>query len=100
MVVINKWSIMGFSLFSYLIFHGSLFSLLFSNNITKPIHQLTKAAREIAQGKLDGEEIIYNKKDELGFLTATFNKMRRDLIDLFTQIQENLSRRSSSRKWS
>ncbi|MBS4197166.1 sensor histidine kinase [Lederbergia citri] len=79
---------MGFALFSSTLFMVLLFSLLFSNNITKPIHQLTNAAHEIALGKLDGEEIIYHKKDELGFLTATFNKMRRDVIDLFTQIQE------------
>ncbi|MCR2822519.1 sensor histidine kinase [Lederbergia panacisoli] len=79
---------MGFALFSAILFMVLLFSLLFSNNITKPIQQLTNAAREIALGKLDGEEIIYHKKDEIGFLTATFNKMRRDVIDLFTQIQE------------
>ncbi|MBS4208694.1 sensor histidine kinase [Bacillus sp. FJAT-50079] len=79
---------MGFALFSASFFIVLLFSLLFSENITKPIYQLTKAAHEIALGKLDGEEINYYKKDELGFLTATFNKMRKDLIELFTQIQE------------
>ena len=79
---------MGFALFSASFFIVLLFSLLFSQNITKPIYQLTKAAHEIALGKLDGEEIDYYKKDELGFLTATFNKMRKDLIELFTQIQE------------
>ena len=78
---------MGFALFSTSFFIVLLFSLLISQNITKPIYQLTKAAHEIALGKLDGEEIKYNKKDELGFLTATFNKMRKDLIELFTQIQ-------------
>ncbi|MFS0613997.1 sensor histidine kinase [Lederbergia ruris] len=79
---------MGIALFSATFFMVLLFSLLFSNNITRPIHHLTKAAHEIALGKLDGDEIHCNKKDELGFLTATFNKMRRDLNELFKQIRE------------
>lgn len=70
---------MGIAMFSGTFLTGFLFAFLFSNSITKPIHQLTTTAREIAKGKLDGKDIRSSRKDELGFLTQTFNQMRGEL---------------------
>ncbi|WP_026672536.1 sensor histidine kinase [Alkalihalobacterium bogoriense] len=79
---------MGFAMFSGTFFMGFLFALLFSNGITRPINRLTAAAREIAGGKLDGKELVSYRNDELGFLTSTFNKMRKDLVYLVRQIKD------------
>ena len=47
---------------------------------TKPIRQLTTAAREIKEGNLD-HEVKIKSKDEIGELAKTFNEMRLGLKD-------------------
>ncbi|WP_088102108.1 sensor histidine kinase [Halalkalibacter urbisdiaboli] len=79
---------MGIAMFSGTFLMGLLFAFIFSNDITKPIHRLTGAAREIARGNLEGEDIQTPRKDELGFLTTTFNQMRTDLHYLVRQIKD------------
>ncbi|HET7627598.1 MAG TPA: sensor histidine kinase [Bacillales bacterium] len=66
----------------------ALFALWFSRGITQPIGQLTAAAREISQGQLDGEPVQAYTKDELRFLTQTFNEMRADIRRLVGEIKE------------
>ncbi|WP_100407302.1 sensor histidine kinase [Bacillus solitudinis] len=79
---------MGIAMFSGTFLMGLLFAFIFSNDITKPIHRLTGAAREIASGNLEGLDIHSGRKDELGFLTKTFNQMRKDLHYLVRQIKD------------
>lgn len=79
---------MGIAMFLGTFLTGFLFAYLFSNSITKPIYQLTSTAREIAKGKLDGKDIRSSIKDELGFLTHTFNQMRGELDYLVRQIKD------------
>ncbi|MGM0903678.1 MAG: sensor histidine kinase [Bacillota bacterium] len=66
---------------------GLMITYLFSQNITRPIYQLTRAAREVARGKLDGPPLP-ESNDEIGFLSKTFNKMRTDLDDNVRQLKE------------
>jgi sensor histidine kinase YesM len=66
---------------------GLLIAYLFSNSITKPIRRLTKTAKEVASGKLDGAKLD-ESNDEIGFLSQTFNKMRTDLSYYIRQIKE------------
>lgn len=66
---------------------GILVAFLFSNSITKPIHQLIKTAREVAIGKLDGPKLP-ESSDEIGFLSKSFNKMRTDLSYYVLKIKE------------
>lgn len=47
---------------------------LFSATLTKPVKQLTTAANVLAQGKFD-TTIDVHSKDELTFLTQTFDYM-------------------------
>lgn len=66
---------------------GLLITYLFSHHITHPIYQLTRAAREVARGKLDGPTLP-ESNDEIGFLSKTFNKMRTDLAHNVRQLKE------------
>ncbi|WP_078551773.1 sensor histidine kinase [Bacillus alkalicellulosilyticus] len=74
---------MSFATFSV----GVFTTYLFSNSISAPINQLTKTAREVAAGKLDGPKLT-ETSDEIGFLSKTFNKMRTDLAFHVRQLHE------------
>lgn len=59
----------------------------FSLTITKPVHQLTKAANELAQGRFN-QKIKVESKDEIAFLAQTFDEMRVNINDLIQEIQQ------------
>ena len=52
--------------------------VLLAGELLKPIRQLTKASRVLAQGKLE-QQIPVSSQDELGQLTHTFNQMSAEL---------------------
>ncbi|WP_051255053.1 histidine kinase [Pontibacillus marinus] len=79
---------MRLAVFAFTLFASLLFAFWFSRGITRPIHDLAHAAREIASGKFDGEKVPVQTKDELGFLTETFNSMRDNIQSLVTQIKQ------------
>lgn len=49
--------------------------LMIGNGITKPINNLTMRAELISQGKTDLEEIANKRKDEIGVLIESFNRL-------------------------
>jgi len=51
---------------------------MMSNKITKPIDELTSAAKEISQGQYE-QKIYTQSKDQIGELTHSFNRMRESL---------------------
>jgi signal transduction histidine kinase len=55
-----------------------LLGVLLARTLTRPIRELTAATRLVAQGDL-GRQVTVRSKDELGQLTASFNRMSRDL---------------------
>ncbi|MBE0451060.1 MAG: HAMP domain-containing protein [Clostridia bacterium] len=57
---------------------ASLMAILMVRKITKPIYELTKAANSIAEGDY-GRKIYTQSKDQIGDLTASFNKMSLNL---------------------
>ncbi|MCT2536740.1 sensor histidine kinase [Aquibacillus koreensis] len=65
-----------------------LFALWFSNGITRTIDRLTRAAQEIASGHYAGEDVVVSKKDELWFLTKTFNEMKKNILESVSEIEE------------
>ncbi|GAA0305260.1 signal transduction histidine kinase [Gracilibacillus halotolerans] len=65
-----------------------LFALWFSNGITRPIERLTWAAQEIAAGRYSGKDVVVSKKDELWFLTKTFNEMKKNILNSVSEIEE------------
>jgi sensor histidine kinase YesM len=55
-----------------------LLSLFFTRKLTLPIKRLSKGMDEVAKGSLD-THIQATTKDEVGYLTESFNQMIRDL---------------------
>jgi adenylate cyclase len=53
---------------------GLLFAMFVSIGITRPVRRLLEGTREVEAGKLDGS-IDVTTRDEIGQLTAAFNKM-------------------------
>ncbi|HEU5139235.1 MAG TPA: sensor histidine kinase [Bacillales bacterium] len=66
----------------------TLFAVWFSQGITRPISRLTLAAEEISRGKFDGEPVEVSTKDELRFLTHTFNDMRTNTYEMIEEIKQ------------
>lgn len=52
--------------------------MTFTGRITGPLLKLTKAAEQISEGYYD-TELDYDKKDEVGVLTASFKKLTQNL---------------------
>ncbi|WP_062052589.1 histidine kinase [Bacillus sp. JCM 19034] len=65
-----------------------LFALWFSDGITRTIGRLTKAAQRISAGNYSGEDVVVSRKDELWFLTKTFNEMKQNIHQSVTEIEE------------
>ncbi|WP_391204546.1 sensor histidine kinase [Psychrobacillus sp. L4] len=59
----------------------------FSLSITRPIHQLTKAANELSEGNFN-QRIEVKSNDEIAFLANTFDEMRININDLILEIQQ------------
>jgi class 3 adenylate cyclase len=53
---------------------GLIFAVLVSTGITRPVHRLLEGTREVEAGRLDGT-IDVTTKDEIGQLSAAFNRM-------------------------
>lgn len=64
-----------------------LISLFFSFSITRIINQLHKRSKEIAKGNFP-EPISCKRKDQLGELTRTFDKMTDEIQDLLEKMKE------------
>ncbi|MBD1382889.1 sensor histidine kinase [Metabacillus arenae] len=81
-----KW----FTLFLFIstVLLAVFLALWFSKGITRPIHRLSQAAREISVGKLDGQEVVVESNDEMKLLSDTFNHMRQNIRELIVEIKE------------
>lgn len=64
------------------------FAIRFSKGITNPIHQLSRAAKEVSKGDLVGEPIVIDSNDELKLLGDTFNSMRSNIHELVVEIKD------------
>lgn len=57
---------------------GVLFGIFLTRTITRPLRELTQAARRMARGEL-GQVVNVHTRDEVGELAAAFNQMSADL---------------------
>ncbi|MCG1028115.1 sensor histidine kinase [Virgibacillus halodenitrificans] len=64
------------------------FALWFSRGITRPVQQLSHAAKQVAAGELRGEPVHIHTNDELKLLGDTFNHMRANIDELVTEIKD------------
>ncbi|MBM7604385.1 sensor histidine kinase YesM [Metabacillus crassostreae] len=79
---------MGTAIIISIIILSILFALWFSNGITKTIGRLTRAAQKISVGHYSGDDVVVSRKDELWFLTKTFNEMKRNIKQSVSEIEE------------
>jgi len=63
------------------------FAYAFSLSITKPVQKLTQSARELSRGRFD-LEIEVKSNDEISFLAKTFDRMRINVNNLISEIQQ------------
>ncbi|MED1471080.1 sensor histidine kinase [Bacillus salipaludis] len=84
----HYYKLMAISLFAATFFLSTLLALWISGGITKPIRQLSKAAKEISKGNFSGEDIKVSTNDELKLLTETFNQMRMNIRRLVIEIKQ------------
>jgi nitrogen fixation/metabolism regulation signal transduction histidine kinase len=68
---------------------GTLFAVLFSMHLTKPIRSLSEASKQIAKGNFD-YKIKNISNDELGELSRAFNKMSTTLQDKVDALELNV----------
>lgn len=61
---------------------GLVMVYLFSRHIARPIVAMSRRAEQMADGDLSGEELVTERKDELGVLARSFNHLLRNLRDL------------------
>ncbi|OME86631.1 two-component sensor histidine kinase [Paenibacillus sp. FSL A5-0031] len=64
-----------------------LFTYWFSLSITRPIQKLTIAAKELSRGRFD-KPIAVHSNDEISFLAKTFDRMRININNLISEIQQ------------
>lgn len=74
---------------------GTILSVIIAffivKNITVPLKRLTAAAKVIATGDLSNEDIVVNTKDEIQELAQSFNNMKANLLQLISNISNNVS---------
>jgi len=73
-----------------ILFFGSLLIVVAARYIVKPIARLTDATKRMAKGQFD-LELPTSRKDEIGILTASFNKMAKELSKLDRMRKEFVS---------
>lgn len=78
---------LGFLLLALVLMGLLVFAWWFARGITRPIHKLTVAARELARGRFD-RPIEVESNDEIAFLARTFDRMRVNINDLFLEIRQ------------
>ena len=46
----------------------------------RPLERIAGAAEAISTGDIDAQEYVYRQKDQIGRLSASFNRMHRSLV--------------------
>jgi two-component system sensor histidine kinase YesM len=64
------------------------FCINFSLGITQPLEQMVKNAEKIASGNFKVGAVQAESNDEMQIITRVFNRMSRNIHDLFNEIQE------------
>lgn len=64
-----------------------LLAILLARTVTRPLRALTQATGAVARGQL-GESVPVSSQDELGQLTAAFNRMSSDLAEAQARRQQ------------
>ena len=82
------YQLTALSLFLATLIISAMLAIKLSGGITRPIRELSTAAKEISTGNLTGVDVVVSSKDEMKLLTDTFNNMRKNIIELVNEIKE------------
>ncbi|MFD2214572.1 methyl-accepting chemotaxis protein [Metabacillus endolithicus] len=66
-----------------------LLAIFVSNSISKPLTNVTRHIKKIAEGDLTGENIEVRTKDEIGILTSSINTMSGNLKELIQEVNQS-----------
>jgi HAMP domain-containing protein len=55
--------------------------------VVKPVKEISDMASEVSMGKLNTPELVNRSRDEIGSLTASFNRMRRSLQNAMRMLE-------------
>ncbi|XQY91635.1 sensor histidine kinase [Metabacillus sp. HB246100] len=81
-----KW--FTINLFTSTLMFGLLAAVWFSRGLTNPLMKLSKAAKEVSEGKFDGPPISLKTNDEVKILSDSFEHMRNNIKKLILEIKE------------
>jgi HAMP domain-containing protein len=56
--------------------------------VTKPVAEISEMANKVSMGQLDAPEYVRDSRDEIGSLSASFNRMRRSLQNAMAMLEE------------
>ena len=56
--------------------------------VTKPVAEISEMANKVSMGQLDAPEYVRDTRDEIGSLSASFNRMRRSLQNAMKMLEE------------
>jgi protein-histidine pros-kinase len=62
--------------------------LLLRMLVAKPVAEISEMANKVSMGQLDTSEYVHNSRDEIGSLSASFNRMRRSLQNAMSMLEE------------
>jgi len=70
-------------------------TIIIASNIAKPLIFLSSVADSVARGDLTGRIELGGRRDEIGFLASSFEKMVANLKNMINEIKNNSARLSS-----
>ena len=56
--------------------------------VVRPVRKLAKIADEVSKGNMDAPEFPSGGSDEIGTLVASFNRLRRSLVEALNMLQQ------------
>src|ERR1700751_739932 len=65
-----------------------LVDILFRVLVTGPVAEISERADKVSMGQLDTPEYVHASRDEIGSLSASFNRMRRSLQNAMSMLEE------------
>jgi HAMP domain-containing protein len=66
----------------------AIVDLLLRVLVTGPVAKISEMANKVSMGQLDTAEYVHNSRDEIGSLSASFNRMRRSVQNAMTMLEE------------
>ncbi len=88
----GDWKVLVFNILiaaAIVLLVTSLFSMLYTRRITRPLEQLTEAAKKVDHGDYD-YELDYDRDDEVGRLTRTFKQLTGHVQDHISNLNEQV----------